>query len=228
MAGIIAASGSNKVFGVAPASKILIVKATIETNGVNLKTFANAIDFAASVPEVNIVSISYSFLFDDPDIKKAIKNCLDAKKIVVAAIGNMHILKTPDADTFPSSYNNGPSPNTGVLAIGAFDQKGALCSFSNWNNHLTFLAPGDFKVLTAGKGNTITNGSLTSIATAFTAGCIALMVSYLKANNPQNIMACIKALLDTCDDIGSTTGFEVQSGYGRMNLRNAIAKIKTP
>lgn len=227
MAGIIAASGSLKVFGVAPESRVLIVKATTHTNGVDLKIFANAVNYAASIPDVDIVSISYSFLIDDPGLKKAIQNCIDAKKIVVAAIGNRRNSSKPeDDDTHPACYNTGFPGNTGVIAVGAFDKNGHLCSFSNWNKHLCFISPGDFSVLTTGVGNASANGSLTSIATAFTAGSLAVMISYLKSSKPQHISNCVKTILDSCDDIGSTLGFDERAGYGRLNLRNAVAKIK--
>ncbi len=226
MAGIISASGSSKVFGVAPESKLLIVKATPQVAGVDLKIFADAINFAASIPEVDIVSISYSFSENNPDLRQAIQNCLNAKKVVIASIGNGHISESGDDDRFPACYNNGFPSNTGVMAIGAFDSNGQLCSFSNWNSHLSCLAPGDLSVLTTGIGNVSVNGAGTSIATAFIAGCLALMVSYSKTNNPEKIKDCVKAILTTCDDMGPTVGFDQRSGNGLMNLRNAISKIK--
>jgi major intracellular serine protease len=226
MAGIIGASGNSKVFGVAPECKLMIIKATPQVAGVDLKVFANAVNFVSSIPEVDIVSISYSFAEDNVDLKQAIQNCLNTNKIVIAAIGNGHIFESGDDDRFPACYNNGFPDNTGVMSVGAFDSNGQLCSFSNWNRHLSCLAPGDFFVLTTGVGNNSINGTGTSIATAFTAGCLALMLSYAKLNNPEKIKDCVKAILTTCDDIGPTVGFEISSGNGRMNLRNAISKIK--
>ena len=226
MAGIIGAAGNSKVFGVAPECKMLIVKATPQVAGVDLGPFADAVNFVSSVAEVDIVSISYSFAEDNPGLKQAIRNCLNANKIVLAAIGNGHIFPSGDDDRFPAAYNNGFPGHDGVLAIGAFDSGGQLCSFSNWNRHLSCVAPGDFSVLTTGLGNTVVSGAGTSIATAFTAGCLALMVSYAKTNHPEKINECINALLSTCDDIGATVGFDISSGNGRINLRNAISKLK--
>jgi subtilisin family serine protease len=226
MAGIIGASGTSKVFGVAPECSLLIIKATPQVSGVDLDVFANAINFAASVPDVDIVSISYSFSEDNSILKQAVQNCLDSKKVVVAAIGNGHIFDSGDDDRFPACYNNGVSDTMGVLSIGAFDSTGQLCNFSNWNRHLHFLAPGDLSVLTTGIGNQAVNGAGTSIATAFTAGCLALMVSYTKLHNPEKTRDCVHELLSTCDDVGPTVGNDLSSGNGRMNFRNAVSKIK--
>jgi len=226
MAGIVGASGNSKVFGVAPGCTLMIVKATPQVAGVDLKVFAEAVNFVASIAEVDIVSISYSFAEDNGALKQAIQNCLNANKIVLAAIGNGHLAESGDRDRFPACYNNGFPQHAGVVSIGAFDSGGQLCTFSNWNSHLCCVSPGDFSVLTTGIGNISVNGAGTSIATAFTAGCLALMVSYAKLNNPEMIKNCVHAMLSTCDDIGPTVGFDIRSGNGIMNFRNAISKLK--
>jgi len=225
MAGIIAANGADKIYGVAPEAKLLIVKGTINKNGVNLENFAEAINFAASIPEVDIISISYSPIIDHPVFKNAILHSIQTNKIIIAAMGNGHINPTgPDDDTFPACYNPVFPDKTGILSIGAFNNAGNLSAFSNWSNHLRCLAPGE-AMLTTKIGNATTNENGTSIATAFTAGCMALMVSYSKLNN-RKTEDCVSAILDTCDDIGAEIGFDFKSGYGSINLRNAISKIK--
>jgi subtilisin family serine protease len=222
MAGIITASGNSKVFGVAPESKILIVKAAQQVRGADVKLFAKALNHAAGIKEIDIISISNCFFINDPDLQVAVKNCISNNKIIVAAIGNGRDFigkpNGPDDDTYPACF-------TDVIAIGAFDEQGQICSFSNWNAHVSFLSPGDFSILTTGLNNSSTKGAGTSIATAFTAGCLALLLSYAKANSilPSK---CIQAILDSCDDIGGAIGKDIQSGNGRMNLRNAITKLK--
>lgn len=222
MAGIIAASGHSKVFGVAPEAKILIVRAATEVRGVDIKLFAKALNHAATINEVDIISVSNCFFIDDRDLQNAVTNCLENNKIIVAAIGNGRDFigkpNGPDEDTFPACYAN-------VIGVGAFDQQGRICTFSNWNSHLDFLSPGDFSVLTTGINNNSAQGAGTSIATAFTAGCLALLLSFAKTNaiSPEK---CIQSILDSCDDIGVVIGKDLQSGNGRMNLRNAINKLK--
>ena len=225
MAGIIGATGKNKVFGVAPEVKLLIVKVMQEARGANPKVFAKALDFVSNIPEVDIVSISSSFLTDDQDLRTSIQTCLSANKIIVSAIGNLRdfisIPQGPDHNTFPACYN-------GVIAVGAFDQSGeVLKNVSCWNEHLSFLAPGDFSVLTTGLNNTTKMGKATSIATAFTSGCLALILSYAR-QKAIPFKDCVKAILESCDDIGTVIGKDIQSGNGRLNIRNAITKIKKP
>ena len=227
MAGIVAADGTSKVFGVAPAAKILVVKAAEQKNDVDLETFAEAINFASSIPEVDIISISYSVVTDHPSFKQAVLNACKANKMVLGAIGNARDITNPDGpddDTFPACYNPELPDQTGVLGIGAFNEAGNLSEFSNWSKHLKCLAPGE-SILTTHIGNETKEDNGTSIATAFTAGCLALMISFCKSKN-LDIQRCVPAILSTCDDIGITIGPDIRTGYGRINLRNAISKIK--
>jgi len=225
MAGIIGATGKNKVFGVALGVKLLIIKVMQEVRGADPKLFAKALDFVSTIPEVDIVSISGSFLVDDQDLKTSVQTCLAANKIIVSAIGNLRdfigIPDGPDKDTFPACYN-------GVIAVGAHNQSGeVLKNISCWNQHLSLIAPGDFSILTTGLGNTTKMGKATSIATAFTSGCLALILSYAK-QHAVPVEECVEAILSTCDDIGEVIGRDIQSGHGRINLRNAVTKIKRP
>ena len=218
MAGIIGASGKSKVFGVAPGAGLLILKASEHKRGGDVKLFAKALDYAADIAAVDIISFS-TVLPDDADLKTAIGKCHAKGKVVIAAIGNARdtsIPEGPDVNTFPACYDN-------VIAIGAFDPAGNIVPFSNWNPQLDFLAPGDLSVLTTTLNNGRGFGGGTSIATAFTAGCLALLFASAKGKTSKD--KCIEAIFSTCDDIGPTIGRDIRSGRGLLNLRNAITKL---
>ena len=223
MAGIIAATGESKVYGVAPGADLLILKAGDHVRGANVKLFAKALDYASGIDTVDVISFSNVFQ-DDPDLRAAIAKCLLKNKLIISAIGNgrdfVGFPNGPDKDTFPACYEN-------VVAVGAFDSKGQVCAFSNWNPRLSFLAPGDFSVKTTGLNDQAVNGAGTSIATAFTAGCFALLLSYA-AGKGISTRECLDAVLSSCDDIGSSIGRDIKSGFGIMNLRNAITKLLNP
>lgn len=238
MAGIIGAAGMNKVYGIAPQASLLVLKATPDGTGTDLQKFIDAVLFAADLQEVDIISISYSFVVSNTDVerlrmiqklKEAVQHALNKGKIVVASIGDLRTSLSPpeDRDTFPSSFNEGIPKKNGVLAVGSFDQAGRVCSFSHHNKHLLCLAPGDKSVLTTGLNNSVANGGQTSIAAAFTSGCLALMVSYCKKHHPGKSIDYTSILLETCDDLGPTTGPDIISGFGKINIRNAVAKIKS-
>jgi len=238
MAGIIGAAGRNKIYGIAPQTSLLIVRATPDGTGTDLQKFIDAVNYAAEQPDVDIISISYSFVSNNTDVERlklikklgvSVQNALDKGKIVVASIGDLRTSLSPpeDRDTYPSSFNDGIPNKKGVLAVGAFDQAGKVCSFSNHNKHLFCLAPGDRAVLTTGLNNSVVNGGQTSIAAALTSGCLALLLSYSKVKLPGKKIDFNSILLDTCDDVGPATGPDSMSGFGKINIRNAVAKIKS-
>jgi subtilisin family serine protease len=218
MAGIIGASGRAKVYGVAPGAELLILRASEHQFGADAKLFAKALDHAAGIDAVDIISVS-TVLPDHPDLKQAIVRCHAKGKTVVAAIGNnrnISIPEGPDPDTFPACYEH-------VIGVGAFDRSGNLVSFSNWNQQVDLLAPGDLQVLTTTLHNSSGPGGGTSIATAFLAGCLALLFAHVK--DKKRRMKCIEAIFSTCDDVGPTLGPDIRTGRGLLNLRNAIAKL---
>jgi major intracellular serine protease len=219
MSGIISASGNHFVFGVAPRSRIVVLKAAEYARGADPLRFAEALEFGATLDDVQIISFSHVFN-DHPDLKTGIESCLSKGKIVFAAAGNgrnLDLPESPDQDLFPACYD-------GVLSVGAFDKKGKVCTFSNWSEHLDFLAPGDNGVLTSGTNGQRSMGGQTSIATAFAAGCFALLLSFARDNDiPVN--QCLSALLSHCDDVGPTIGRDFRSGHGLLNLRNTLKSL---
>jgi major intracellular serine protease len=228
MSGIIAGNGTSKVYGVAPEATLLVLKGTSHMGGVNMEEFSNALNFAASRPEVDIISISYSFVESianaSPFLRNAIANCIQAKKIIVSAIGNLHKFN-PDPATYPACYNKSFPETDSLLAVGAFRENLDIWSASNWSSHLRCLLPGD-AIYTTSPGNGVSKINGTSPATAFAAGCLALLISYSKNNN-KPIENCLPAILTSCDHIGKGIEFENASGFGLLNLKNTISKIRT-
>jgi subtilisin family serine protease len=219
MSGIISATGNNFVFGAAPQSRLVVLKAAEYARGADPLRFAEALEYAATLDDVQIISFSHVFN-DHPDLKTGIASCLSKGKSVFAAAGNgrdLDLPNSPDQDLFPACYE-------GVLSVGAFDKKGNVCTFSNWSEHLSFLAPGDNGILTSGTNGQRSMGGQTSIATAFAAGCFALLLSFARENGiPVN--QCITALFSHCDDVGPAIGRDFRSGHGLLNLRNALKSL---
>jgi subtilisin family serine protease len=233
MAGIIAATGKQFVYGVAPGAKLLVLKASTEEKNTDAPFFIPAINHAASLPEVDIISISFSFLNRDPltsllpKFIEAVNAALTAGKIVVAAIGDVRSVVDPsDEDTYPSSITNLPPDTSMVLSVGSFASNGDLWGNSEFNKHLCVLAPGDDNIKTTGLNGGTDKGSDTSIATAFLSGCLALILSYTKIKQIKN-SAVIQAIFDTCIPLPNPPNPQISFGFGKLDLPNVINKIKT-
>jgi subtilisin family serine protease len=235
MAGMIAASGKSLVYGVSPAASLIILKASTFAQGLDAPNFVPAIQYATSLPQVDIISISYSF-FDSsdqspihpvlPQFIQAVKDALGAGKMVVAAIGDIH-QANPDPDTYPSSITNVPPDTSMVLSIGSFEPGGNVWKHSQYNDHLCFLVPGDDNMLTTQINNTTAPGSDTSIATAFTSGCLALLLSYARRNQI-NQSDLLNAIHSTCVPLPNPPNPALSFGWGKLDLQAAITKLKAP
>jgi subtilisin family serine protease len=222
MAGIIGAAGI-KVYGVAPESKLLIIKVTDSFAGLSPVVIAKAFDWLSSQNDIEVDIISASFAVNDnPEIRKHVEACLSKGMALFGAIGDDHFAALPEKqkDTFPACY---PS----CTAVGSFDPSGQLCTFSNWNDNLALLAPGDENILTIGADDSPTVGEQTSIATAICSASFALLLSLIKAEPGYTGKATdyLKYLYETANDMGPVLGRDAMHGFGRVNIRNAISKF---
>jgi len=181
-AGIIAAHGPE-VYGVAPASDLLIIKATIK-GSMECKDMASAITSAVRLG-ADIISLSYHFFEKDFElelVKTAVMNANNADVLIVAASGNGSSVKMPD--TYPASYSTS-------VGVGAIDQDKNLWKDTIINYNIDILAPGH-NIEAMGIGNETVFIEGTSYATPYIAGVCALLMSYARNKNPEYIRDCLK------------------------------------
>jgi subtilisin family serine protease len=222
MAGIIGAAGI-KVYGIAPESKLLIIKVTDSLAGLAPVAIAKAFDWLSSQNDIEVDIISASFaILDNAEVREHVEACLNKGIAVFGAIGDDHFAAFPEKqkDTFPACY-----PLS--TAVGSFDPSGQLCPFSNWNDNLALLAPGDENILTIGSDASPTAGEQTSIATAISSAAFALLISVIKTEPGYTGKAndYLKYLYETATDMGPILGRDAMHGFGRLNIRNAISKF---
>lgn len=214
--------GFEGVAGMARQAKIMALRglnAGGTGTGFNL---AEAIAYAA---ENGARVINLSFTFDpqtSPDsphvlaVQRAVADAQAAGALVVAAAGN-------------EAYNgiDYPAKLPGVLAVGAStpnDQRAT--AFSNYGARLDLLAPGVniyTPLMSTGNFNYgYYNG--TGNGTSFAAPHVAGVAALVRGLRPDLGQADVYALLRrTADDLGAT-GFDPQTGWGRLNAARALAE----
>lgn len=168
VAGTIAARKNGKgVIGVAPDSKLFILK-VLNAQGVGTyEGLINAIYYAIS-KQVNIISMSLGGPQDYPPLHEAIQKAVEADIIVVCAAANSGDGKAETSEyAYPAYYPE-------VVSVGAMTANRKVATFSNSNNQVDLIAPG-VSILSTLPNNQYGIFSGTSMATPHVAGALALI-----------------------------------------------------
>ena len=165
--GIIAANGKNGVYGVAPNSKIYVLKAINSSGTGKVSWVVNAINYAIE-KKVDIISMSLGMSSTSEKLEKSVKNAIKNNILVVCAAGNEG---DGNSESFEYSY---PASYVDVISVGAVDKKANPAPFSNANLVIDLLAPG-VEIVSTYPGNRYASLSGTSMATPYVTGSIALL-----------------------------------------------------
>lgn len=206
--GTICANGHIK--GIAPDTKLLILK-VLEGNGNgNLESVYNAINYAID-QKVNIMNVSLGCPSDITELHSAIKRAVSNNIVVCCAIGNSgdNNANTNEID-YPAYYPE-------VVSVGAIDNSRLSATFSNSNIYCDCVAPGVNIVSTH-----LNNGYLsldgTSMSTPHVVGAIALLMEKFKKkyNREPSYMESYAQLIKNTTDLGIDTRIQ---GNGSLFLR---------
>ncbi|MDP4552465.1 S8 family peptidase [Alkalihalobacillus macyae] len=176
VAGTIAGvGGENGVVGVAPDSKLLIVKVLNEAGSGSYQSIIEGIRYATDWKgpdgeRVNVISMSLGGPSDLPELHEVIKDAINQNISVVCAAGNEGDARedTPEF-AYPGAYNE-------VIEVGAASFQRTLAPFSNTNNEIDLVAPG-VNILSTYPGGKYAVLSGTSMATPHVSGALALIMN---------------------------------------------------
>ena len=129
--------------------------------------------------------------------------------LLVAASGNDY----KHGVSYPAAYET-------VIAVGAIDQNGQRCAFSNWGPNLELVAPG-VDIISSYPPNQYAWGLGTSAAAPHVAGVAALVWSKYP---PLTNLEVRDRLIQTADDLGAA-GFDEYYGYGKVDAMNATTNL---
>lgn len=202
VAGVIGArSGAAK--GIAPAASLLSLKALGHSGMGSNDAVAAAVQFATEA-KVDIICMSLGSPRPDARLHDSLKLAHAAGVIVVCAAGN-----DGSAVNYPAAFQE-------TIAVGAVDKQGNACEFSSRGKEIAVAAPGqDITSTWLNDGYATVSG--TSMAAPFVAGVLSLYVSAQKASGGKiDLSAALKALADTCRDVGSP-GRDPVYGWGLVD-----------
>ena len=218
VAGTIAAVGDNNtgVVGVAPAAKILPLRALGNNGSGSTSGIAAAFDYAGDMG-VKVVNASLGGGFSN-----AIKSTIAAhpNTLYVVAAGNDGENADVYSDAYPCAL-----PLDNIVCVGATDGNDVRASFSNYGlTSVDLFAPG-VSIFSTANGSTSAYRYMsgTSMASPHVAGAAALE---LAARPSATAWELKQALLISVDAKPQLTGLSVTGG--RLNADRAVVAVNGP
>lgn len=155
------------VAGVAPEANLLIVKVLDKDGSGQYSWIINGIHYAIE-KKADIISMSLGGPENEKELHQSILNAINQGILVVCAAGNEGDGSySSDEFAYPGSYNE-------VISVGAVNFQRQTSEFSNSNNEVDLVAPGEQILSTYLNGQyAILSG--TSMATPHVAGALALI-----------------------------------------------------
>ncbi|HWO98978.1 MAG TPA: S8 family peptidase [Bacillus sp. (in: firmicutes)] len=180
VAGTIAAIQSNTgVVGVAPEANLLIVKVLDKNGSGQYEWIISGIHYAIE-QKADIISMSLGGPEDVPELHEAIQKAVANNILVICAAGNEGDGDdSTDEFAYPGSYNE-------VISVGAIDLERRSSDFSNSNNEVDLVAPGE-NILSTYLNGTYATLSGTSMATPHVSGAMALIKVLANENFERNL-----------------------------------------
>ncbi len=205
VAGIIA----SHLYGTATNCKLVPIKCFDPKKTTYLSDIIKAIKCA--VDDFDCKVINMSFGMDSRDSSLLLKNVIDYAEnkgaILVAAAGN----DGNSAKMYPASYSN-------VVSVGSVGKTSLHSSFSQHNDAITVVAPGESISSLAISGYTDKSGTSFSAPHVTALAAIALNIKDMNSSEFKEL------LKTTCDDLGDE-GYDTYYGYGLINFKKTLLEL---
>ena len=215
---IIVGSGSAGIEGLCPDALIVpLVWYSKNDDGFAVRgkasMTAQAIRDAIDLYGCRVINLSAGSTGNDIALKRAVAYAEEKGVLIVSCAGN----DGTSGRYYPGAYDT-------VLCVGSCDADGtAAADFSNANDTVDLLAPGqDLQIAT------IQGGTATSSGTSFSSAYVAAAAARLLMEDPGLTPAHLRAILcETAVDIGPV-GYDTASGWGVLDLNAALARLSSP
>ncbi|PLT30583.1 S8 family peptidase [Peribacillus deserti] len=180
VAGTIAASlNQTGVIGAAPEADLLIVKVLDKNGSGQYEWIKNGILYAIE-QKADIISMSLGGPSDDPGLHEAIKMAVQSNILVVCAAGNEGDGNDKtDELGYPACYNE-------VISVGAINLERRSSDFTNSNNEVDLVAPGE-GIISTYLGGKYAKLSGTSMSAPHVSGALALIKVMANENFGRNL-----------------------------------------
>lgn len=223
-AGIAAATINNDIgiAGVCPECSIMSVKVLDDNGFGDWGVIANGIVWSSD-NGADVISLSLGGAQFQEALESAVNYSVANGSVTIAASGNINT----QMDFYPASYEQ-------CIAVGAMSpcnerKSPSSCDGedfwgSTYGDQIDVVAPGVRIFSTGKRAGYWTEFNGTSSACPHVAGIAGLMLSYNSNLSPQTVRDLLEA---GCDDIADL-GYDIETGYGRVNAYNTLMLIPSP
>lgn len=211
VSGIIAAETNNGI-GIAGCSDATIVPIkAFSGSKTSLSYITRSIYVAVDDLDCEVLNLSFTIAYNESSanqtaMREAVDYATSKDVICVAAAGNQN-----------SSQINAPACFDNVIGVGSLTSSGVRASTSNYNYTVDVTAPG-VDVFSSTLNNSYTTGSGTSYAAPHVAAAAAIA----KSIDPYITPAEFNLVLEACSDDLGDTGYDVEYGWGCLNIQKII------
>lgn len=207
--GVIAAIQDNDlgISGIAPESKILPLKVSVENTGTfTASAVAEAIIYASD-RGARIINISLALAEDPQVVRDAVDYAATKGVLLVAAAGQ----DVGGPVLFPASLEK-------IIAVSATDEDSGFWFKSNKGPEIELSAPGK-DIYTTQRGGGYTTRSGTSLSAPMVSAVAALLIAHCPGLTRDQIK---ERLIVGADDLGDE-GKDDLYGYGKVNALNTVS-----
>lgn len=211
VSGIIAAETNNGI-GIAGCSDATIVPIkAFSGSKTSLSYITRSIYVAVDDLDCEVLNLSFTIAYNESSanqtaMREAVDYATSKDVICVAAAGNQN-----------SSQINAPACFDNVVGVGSLTSSALKATNSNYNYTVDVTAPG-VNVFSSTLNNSYTTGSGTSYAAPHVAAAAAIA----KSIDPYITPAEFNLVLEVCSDDLGDTGYDVEYGWGCLNIQKII------
>lgn len=156
-----------------------------------------------------VINISAGVLKGTPALKAACEYAEEKGVVIVSAVGN-DFQEAPENVYYPAAYDT-------VIGVGSLNEEGEVARFSQRNSSVSIVTTGENLWVSRASGRmTYVKG------TSYSSALVTAAVGRMMEDNPELTPAQIRSLLyESAIDLGEV-GYDLESGYGELNVEKAL------
>jgi subtilisin family serine protease len=196
VSGIVASRGKRAPKGVAPAASLIAVKLLEERNNAAGSAMLEALDWAASRDDIDVVNLSLGFGAYEGACDRADASTRSLSAAVAAMRRKGIVTVAASGNDGSTTKMSAPACIADVISVGAmqgYTTDPTLAPFTNRNDTLDLLAPGVAIMTDAPGGKTVEGFQGPSAASPHVAGAVALLRQAVAWASPPQIESALKS-----------------------------------